>query len=279
MMKKKDTGEDGHADSDPKFAPHRRGQKGVVAGKNPAPDSIEDRRIRDEIHRKKREHTLKNYQIMIEYKHLKQHVPPGIYILPSFTSMRTWCGVIFLRAGAWKSAIFRFTIDMPDNYPGNNACPKITFLNEVFHPMIDLQTGEMDLSLRFPTWVGGKHYILFCLKYVKQLFYLRPGIKIGDESYMKLNEDGKCIYQCINEGKVKNEEATRLWLTDKKRFMEMCHECSQMSLLPEILYAKRQDSSLQFSIWDNNHHENVRDRVLQTGSSHGFQHGTSPQKR
>ena len=85
MMKKKDTGEDGHADSDPKFAPHRRGQKGVVAGKNPAPDSIEDRRIRDEIHRKKREHTLKNYQIMIEYKHLKQHVPPGIYILPSFT--------------------------------------------------------------------------------------------------------------------------------------------------------------------------------------------------
>ena len=82
MMKKKDTGEDGYTDSDPKFAPHRRGHKGVVAGKNPAPASVEDRRIHDEIHRKKREHTLKNYQIMIEYKHLKQQlkVPLCFYV-------------------------------------------------------------------------------------------------------------------------------------------------------------------------------------------------------
>jgi hypothetical protein len=123
-------------------------------------ESIEERRRKNEIHRKKREHTLKNYQIMIEYKHLKQHVPPGIYILPSFDNMRTWCGVIFLRAGLWKSGIFRFTIDMPVTYPGNNACPKITFLNQIFHPMIDWDSGEIDLSLRFPNWIGGKHYIV-----------------------------------------------------------------------------------------------------------------------
>ena len=41
--------------------------------------------------------------------------------------------VLSLRAGVWKSGIFRFTIDMPDTYPGNNSCPKITFLNQVFH--------------------------------------------------------------------------------------------------------------------------------------------------
>jgi len=97
--------------------------------------------------------------------------------------------------------------------------------------------------------------------------------------YLKLNDDGKCIYQCINEGKVKNEEATRLWLTDKKHFTELSSECAQMSLLPEILYAKRNDSSLQFTIWDNNHHENVKERVLATGSSHGFMHSQSPLKK
>ena len=127
---------------------------------NNTSETLEERKKKTEIHRKKREHTLKNYQIMIEYKHLKQHVPPGIYILPSFHNMRTWCGVIFLRAGVWKSGIFRFTIDMPDTYPGNNSCPKITFLNQVFHPMVDYDTGEIDLSLRFPNWIGGKHYIV-----------------------------------------------------------------------------------------------------------------------
>ena len=117
------------------------------------------------------------------------------------------------------------------------------------------------------------------MKYLKQLFYLRPGIQVSDANYQKLNDDGQCIYQCINEGKVKNEEATRLWLTDKKQFAQMCSKSSQVSLLPEILYAKRNDSSLQFTIWDNNNHENVKERVLQTGSSHGFHHSPQKQKR
>ena len=125
---------------------------------NKSSETLEERKRKTEIHRKKREHTLKNYQIMIEYKHLKQHVPPGIYILPSFHNMRTWCGVIFLRAGVWKSGIFRFTIDT-DTYPGNNSCPKITFLNQVFHQWLIMILVKLIYHCVFQIGLV-KHYIV-----------------------------------------------------------------------------------------------------------------------
>jgi len=219
-----------------------------------------------EVHRRHREQTLKDYQIMIEYKHLKQHVPQGVYILPSFDSMRSWCGVIFLRAGFWKSGIFRFSIEMPSNYPGDDARPIIKFLNQVYHPLIDYTTGQVDLESRFPEWVAGKHYVLFCLKFLKQIFYLPQST----------TEDGKFILQLIEEGKCLNKEATRLWLTDKPQFMQRASECAEISLRSEKLYSKEIDSSFQFSIFSDAH-ETIRHHVLKTGSAHGFQHA-SPTK-
>ena len=206
MMKKGGGGEkDGGKLSSSRSSTPRVGK--AVSAENASKDISESR----DMYRNHREQTLKDYQIMIEYKHLKQHVPPGVYVLPSFENMRKWCGVIFLRAGFWKTGVFRFSIEMPPNYPGDGARPTIKFLNQVFHPLVDYRTGEVDLATRFPNWVGGEHYVLFCLKYLKQMFYLPQAS----------NGDGKFILQMITEGRTKNDEATRLWLTEKKRFMEM----------------------------------------------------------
>ena len=60
--------------------------------------------------RKYRSQTLKDYQIMIEYKHLKHHAPRGMYVLPSFTDRRCWHGVVFLRQGLYKRGIFKFIV-------------------------------------------------------------------------------------------------------------------------------------------------------------------------
>ena len=60
-----------------------------------------------------RSQTIKDYGLMIEYKHLKQYVPSGIYVLPSFEDLRLWFGVIFIRRGLYQGGVFRFRIDFP----------------------------------------------------------------------------------------------------------------------------------------------------------------------
>jgi ubiquitin-protein ligase len=56
---------------------------------------------------------MKDYQIVREFKALKNNVPNGVYVLPSFDSLREWSGVIFLRQGLYQKGIFRFRIDIP----------------------------------------------------------------------------------------------------------------------------------------------------------------------
>lgn len=63
-----------------------------------------------------RSQTMKDYGLMIEYKHLRQHVPGGIYVLPSFDESRIWYGTIFIHTGLYRNGIFKFTIYLPDKY-------------------------------------------------------------------------------------------------------------------------------------------------------------------
>lgn len=59
---------------------------------------------------------MKDYGLMIEYKHLRQHVPGGIYVLPSFDETRIWYGTIFIHSGLYRNGIFKFTIYLPEKY-------------------------------------------------------------------------------------------------------------------------------------------------------------------
>ena len=116
---------------------------------------------------------MKNYHLHVEYRHLHQHAPPGLYVLPSFTDIRTWYGVVFLRSGAFRDAIFKFRLDIPHTYPENDARPSVVFSSTVFHPLVDPVTGVLDLSARFPSWTAGKDYIIHVLLYIKKIFYVK----------------------------------------------------------------------------------------------------------
>ena len=117
--------------------------------------------------------SMKNYHLHVEYRHLHQHAPPGLFVLPSFTDIRTWFGVVFLRSGVYRDAIFKFRVDIPFNYPEDGALPSVTFASDVFHPLIDAATGKLELSGRFPTWTAGKDYIIHVLLFVKKIFYVK----------------------------------------------------------------------------------------------------------
>lgn len=60
-----------------------------------------------------RSQTIKDYGLMIEYKHLKQYVPSGVYVLPSYDDPRVWFGTIFIRRGMYQGGVFKFKVQLP----------------------------------------------------------------------------------------------------------------------------------------------------------------------
>ena len=128
-------------------------------------------------------HHLSAYHLTIEYKHLVQYSPSGVYLLPNAhalpkTPSDPWSfdGVIFLRRGLYSNGIFKFRVDvaspsaslgddvtLPPSEPAAVRSPNVTvtFLGIPvgaaadksapsfifpFNPYIDSSTGRLDLS-------------------------------------------------------------------------------------------------------------------------------------
>lgn len=92
---------------------------------------------------------INEYRLLLEYKSLQQYSPVGVYMLPQLNNIRVWQGVIFVRQGIYKGGVFRFKIEIPENYP--NIRPAVFFHTYVFHPLIHPDTGELAIGPQFPT--------------------------------------------------------------------------------------------------------------------------------
>ena len=130
-----------------------------------------------------REQALRDYKVTIEYKHLKNHAPGGVYLLPSLDDLRHFHGVIFVRRGPYTNGIFKFELRLPLKYNDVDAWPVVTFRSSVYNPHVDPDTGVLDLKSAYPTWDPHRHYLVTVLTYLKKIFYLKsfPGA-FGDDA-------------------------------------------------------------------------------------------------
>ncbi|KAL4934445.1 putative ubiquitin-conjugating enzyme [Aspergillus undulatus] len=78
--------------------------------------------------------SLRRYQLLQEHASLKQAAPPGVYVSLNPCDPSLWACVIFVRTGPYGSAILRFQIRFPPDYP--DRPPLVTFSTDVFHPLI-----------------------------------------------------------------------------------------------------------------------------------------------
>jgi ubiquitin-protein ligase len=46
----------------------------------------------------------------------------------------------------YKPGKFRFTLHFPEGYP--KKCPELTFISKVYHPLVDYDTGKLDLKVK-----------------------------------------------------------------------------------------------------------------------------------
>jgi len=110
------------------------------------------------------------HTVMAEFNHLKKIRLPGVYVIPSFFNPLIWFGVIFIRQGTYEDGVFRFTLDIPNNYPDGD-CPTITFTPPVYHPFIDAKSGKLNVSQGFTPWRANVNHIWQVLLYMRRIFY------------------------------------------------------------------------------------------------------------
>nr|CAB3220848.1 ubiquitin-conjugating enzyme E2 11-like [Phallusia mammillata] len=127
------------------------------------------------------------YSLMAEYNLLQKQSLPGMYIIPSAKSPLLWFGVIFVRQGLYQSGIFKFCVSIPPTYP-DGECPQILFNCAPFHPLIEPNTGKLDVQRAFPTWRRNVNHIWNILLYTRRIFY-----KI--DTQRPLNPEAAVLYE------------------------------------------------------------------------------------
>ncbi|KPI37260.1 uncharacterized protein AB675_1523 [Cyphellophora attinorum] len=94
--------------------------------------------------------SFRRQQRVLDFSHVERHHVEGVYVTLSPDSPADWVGVLFVRDGPYESAILRFTIHFPDDFP--DVAPVITFSTDVFHPLVvpltqyTFSAGTLDAS-------------------------------------------------------------------------------------------------------------------------------------
>ena len=109
--------------------------------------------------------------LLDEYRHIMEYIPTGMVVAPSFHTLLEWHGSVHIREGFYKGGIFKFVINIPVDYPA--SAPAVYFFNAVFHPLVDPNTGRLDISVAFPTWKPGRDYLVLVLAFLKKIFFKR----------------------------------------------------------------------------------------------------------
>lgn len=176
---------------------------------------------------------LQRFAILLEFERLQDLVPSGIYVMPSFENLLLWHGSIFVRQGLYKGAVFKFTLELPENYP--QAGPVVFFKSEIFHPMVDPRDGRVDLDSVFPDWRPGRDYACFALPHLHRMMLKREYL-VGGKTAM-------------------NIEAAELFHKDPGAFAEKAAAHAAQSLLK--VYDNSHGSSIQFTKGPAEAHEKI----------------------
>lgn len=115
--------------------------------------------------------SFRTQNLLLEFAALAYVRPTGIYMSLTPGNPRLWSGVLFVRKGPYKTAVLRFRVIFPSDYP--LMAPMVVFVSDVFHPLVvassgnprhvdeklDHAPGSFNLCHEFPRWAdkGVKH--------------------------------------------------------------------------------------------------------------------------
>eukprot|EP01084_Bolivina_argentea_P287427 493198_1 len=129
-----------------------------------------------------------------------------------------WNGVIFPQTGYYKGGIFRFKILFEDHRP--MACPKVIFQTNLFHPLVDPVTKQLNLN-GSPLCGNKRIHIADILTHIQSI--LVDDIKYWHNSLFIFNKD--CFKLYIDYMKQPTSK------TNNHPFISKVNQCVQSSVL------------------------------------------------
>lgn len=118
-------------------------------------------------------------------------------VLPHLESIRVWDGVLFVREGVYGGAIFKFRMTFPAEYPRSH--PSVVFHSEIFHPLVSLETGDVDLGEFIASNPKSKHTSFNILKFIKNIFLMNSYLKIENSLNPNAGQMFKTNYDKFKE--------------------------------------------------------------------------------
>merc|ERR1712227_48297 len=139
---------------------------------------------------------LVEYELLAEYRLLQKNGPHrGVYVVPSSKSTLIWFGVIFVHSGYFAGGVFKFRIHIPPDFPNNSAAPKLVFDPPIFHPLVNPNTGELDLTKVYQTWRPHKDRLWHLIPWMRKVF-----LKIDFEGVEPSNPEAAHLFTDDQEG-------------------------------------------------------------------------------
>eukprot|EP01113_Clastostelium_recurvatum_P047684 TRINITY_DN8545_c0_g1_i1.p1 TRINITY_DN8545_c0_g1~~TRINITY_DN8545_c0_g1_i1.p1 ORF type:complete len:278 (+),score=48.71 TRINITY_DN8545_c0_g1_i1:30-863(+) len=185
----------------------------------------------------------REYTLLLEYKYVQ--APSGVYVLPSSESIFVWHGVIFIRAGTYRSGFpFKFVINIPEDYP--DTSPRLRVTSDVFHPFISPSDGSVNVDAAFPTgFKEPRIHMRELVEYVKRIFY-----KFETER---------------DDPRVLNKEAWDMFTLDQDKFIERVS--SNVSDAESKVFEPVAGSVMRFSDFSEDKHRHLLNTVVSSKKS------------
>lgn len=129
--------------------------------------------------------------LLEEYTQLAMYTE-GILMVPQAT-LTTWEGLVFVTEedSAYRDGVFKFRLEISCDYP--NVAPEVYFQSILYHPLVCVHTGKLDISKAFPRWKAGRDYLALVVAFVRSIFKRSiycDGSSFNPEAAVLLKDNG-----------------------------------------------------------------------------------------
>ncbi|KAG9306439.1 hypothetical protein G9A89_003549 [Geosiphon pyriformis] len=170
---------------------------------------------------------FRRMELMIEFTNLRnpRHCPSGVYVMPAADNFHK---LYFQPIISFLNPKYVSFITYPEKRP------TVSFIDsDLFHPLIDPNTGAFSLAQEFRDWAPHKYYIFHILHYIKK-------------SFKKMVLDNLVEKHCLNK------KAFSTYRDEIYTFDKMAKQCANLSISGTKLYENHIESNDASSKNDSN---------------------------
>ena len=138
-----------------------------------------------------------------------------VYLVPRGSDSNLLDGMIVIKSGIYQSAKFKFILQFSSHY--SVAEPIFTFKTKIYHPLIEYNTGKLDLSYLSFEWKKFTARLDYLIHWIKDIFHEIDYLAIKDS----FNQEAGILFEenfhSFDEKVRKSVEESNSTLYDNKQ--------------------------------------------------------------